>query len=200
MKRKVALMIGIFVGACSLGFGIYHSNASQVEPELTMDDIKQLVKAQYPGTITELELDKENNKSVYEVEIAGDGKEYDLHLDGKTGEVVSLSKKMTLPENNNENEKQSNVNDKMKETAKDKKEDATSNKKQNTKSKPAIDSKKAVEIASNEFNGSVTDFELDEEDGRLIYEIEMHAINKEAEIEIDAYTGEIIVLSIDEDD
>ncbi|MGY0693665.1 hypothetical protein ACW2QC_12845 [Virgibacillus sp. FSP13] len=30
--------------------------------------------------------------------------------------------------------------------------------------------------------------------------MEMHANNKEAEIEIDAYTGEIIVSSIDEDD
>ncbi|MEC5424680.1 PepSY domain-containing protein [Virgibacillus sp. C22-A2] len=60
--------------------------------------------------------------------------------------------------------------------------------------------KEAEEIALNSFSGTITEVELDEDDGRLIYEIEIENGNEEAEIDIDAYTGEILVLSIDRDD
>lgn len=43
----------------------------------------------------------------------------------------------------------------------------------------------------------ITELELDEDDGRLIYEIEIESVNGEAEIDIDAYTGDIISISID---
>ncbi len=42
--------------------------------------------------------------------------------------------------------------------------------------------------------------ELDEDDGQLRYEIEMKSKKQEATIEIDAYTGDIAVMEIDEDD
>ena len=47
---------------------------------------------------------------------------------------------------------------------------------------------------------TITSNELDTDDGRLTYEIEIHKDKKEAEIEIDAITGEVIVVSIEEED
>jgi len=67
-------------------------------------------------------------------------------------------------------------------------------KKQNT----VIDKDEALEIALAEFPGEVDSIELDEEDGRLIYEIEIESGDEEAEFEIDAMTGEIIVIEIDD--
>ena len=58
----------------------------------------------------------------------------------------------------------------------------------------------AKEIALKEFAGTVVDLELDEDDGRKIYEIEIENGEDEATVEIDAYTGEILVLDIDIDD
>ena len=87
-----------------------------------------------------------------------------------------------------------------------KKDTSTTNNKEEVKApttnekKPStvIDINEAVNIALNEFKGTVTDVELDEDDGRLIYEIEMESGEEEAEIEIDAYTGAILVIEIDD--
>lgn len=58
----------------------------------------------------------------------------------------------------------------------------------------------AKQIALTEFEGKVTEIELDEDDGRLMYEVELKNETHEAEIELDARTGEIIELDIEEDD
>lgn len=201
MRKKVILVIGILVVASVLGLGVYHSNATQNEPQLTMEDIKQLVKNQYPGEITELELDKDFNKAVYEVEVLGDGKEYDLKLDANSGEVLNIKEK--LIDNNkvaNDTKKQITINEKQaKEENKNKSDEEKSKSTKEEQKKTVIDINEATELALKEFSGQVTDVDLDEEDGRLIYEIEIKANEQEAEIEIDAYTGEILVMEIDSD-
>ncbi|MCF3944631.1 PepSY domain-containing protein [Oceanobacillus alkalisoli] len=58
----------------------------------------------------------------------------------------------------------------------------------------------AKQIALTEFEGKVTEIELDEDDGRLMYEVELKNETHEAEIELDARTGDIIELDIEEDD
>ena len=58
----------------------------------------------------------------------------------------------------------------------------------------------AKEIALTEFQGKVTEIELDKDDGRLMYEVELKNETHEAEIEIDAKTGEIIEVEVEEDD
>ncbi|MTW85678.1 hypothetical protein F3157_08385 [Virgibacillus dakarensis] len=215
LLNKIGIMIGAVTGAAALGLGIYHSSASELAPELSIAQIKEIVSGQYPGTITDIELEEHASKAIYEVEINGDSKEYELHLDGKTGEILDLKEKMKLNASDpgdtekdkdkaNENKKTETNHQKQNIAVNEDKDQETDQhkeiRKQNTKQTPAISSKKAREIAKNEFNGTITDFELDEDDGRLIYEIEMEAGESEAEIEIDAYTGEIIVLSIDNDD
>ncbi|GGN58717.1 PepSY domain-containing protein [Oceanobacillus indicireducens] len=56
------------------------------------------------------------------------------------------------------------------------------------------------QIALTEFEGKVTEIELDKDDGRLIYEVELRDGTHEAEIELDAMTGEIIEVEIEQDD
>ncbi len=244
MLKKIGMTIGIIGIVTVLGFGVYHSNASQAEPTLSPDDIDELVKSQYPGTITELELDKDASGSIYEVEIVNDGIEYELKLDGQTGEIINLKEKrmdakqrastkevIDLKDKEKEQkakekeekeakakEEQEKKEQEQKEKAKEKEQEqaqpktevnkndpsTTKEKEQQTEEKEnkakntVIDVDEAINIALAKFPGNVDEVEL-EEDGRLIYEIEIEANGEEAEFEIDAYTGEIIVIEIEED-
>lgn len=189
MNKKMKITIGAVAVAAVLGFGIIQSSASQVDPTLSTDEIRNLVADQYPGTITELELEEDSNKAIYEVEIVGKDKEYQLTLDGDSGEVLHLNEK--------------GLSDHSKEKS-DEGETKGDNKSNNTVEKSLKDvkvtMKKAEEIALKEFDGTVTDIDLDEDDGLLIYEVEVHNGKKEAEIEIDAVTGKVIVVSIEQED
>lgn len=210
MKKKLGIVIGILVGAAILGVGIYQSDAAQADPKLSSTDIRKVVESQYPGEITEPELEEELNKAVYKVEIESNGKKYNLKLDGNTGEVLELKEKVNpgkvdIVEKNNGTEKEKEKEKEKKNNAKDDaKADSSSRDKENSNKNPTkkavINTDKAKDIALKEFSGTVTDLELDEDDNRLIYEINIENGNEEAEIEIDAYTGDILVISIDRDD
>ncbi|WP_368654006.1 PepSY domain-containing protein [Ornithinibacillus sp. 4-3] len=202
MNKKLGIGIGALLFAGILGFWIYTSDASQQAPELTTDKIREMVLSQYPGEITEIELDKELNKVVYEVEVISNGKEYDLTLDGNSGEVLKLKEKTVYTKENqsddrkNDSTKEKSTNDEKNQTEQKQNENKQNNQQENT----VINEEKAIEIAKSEFPGTLVSMELDRDDGRLIYEIEIVNGNEEAEIEIDAYTGEILVLDIDIDD
>ncbi|MBU5468567.1 PepSY domain-containing protein [Virgibacillus sp. MSJ-26] len=224
MKKKLSMTIGVIAVVTVLGLGMYHSDASQTEPTLTTDEIKSLISDQYPGEITEIELEKDFNKAVYELEIVGKDKKYELKVDGNSGEILKLKEKtvMHATENNEEdttdnkenkqdeklilkekqNEKSKKDQDQDKQT-KDKQEKNNNGEAEKSKQKPKdknaiIDVSEASEIALNEFSGRITEVELDEDDGRLIYEIEIESGELEAEIEIDAHTGEVLVMEIDD--
>lgn len=198
MKKKIGVIIGVITLAAVLGIGVYHSSASPTETSLSSDEVHETVKAQYPGEIISITSDKEFNKVVFDVEIENEGRAYNLKLDGNTGEILTLkektnSKKLTIAEKEKNEDEQNNSEQSDSEPHDNKN---AGNKKNE---KTAIDIKEAEEIALSQFSGTITQLELDEDDGRLIYEVEIENGEDEAEVEIDAYTGEILVVSIDRD-
>lgn len=266
MNKKILMALGAMAIAAVLGL-IFSQNLSvSADPDLTYEDIREKVRAQYPGEITELELDNEGKKPIYEVEIEIDGKEYELLIDGNTGEVLKLDEKLTAknvtkkeplevaeeddakeedksveikekveeertPTETSQEEKvtvsapKQEVNEKENETkatsqatdtqvnkaaetkqtekpkAEKKQQQKPEKKQQQTKDKKSTISKEeAIQIALKQFSGKVEDVELDKDDGRLIYEIEIESSRGEAEIEIDAYTGKVLVVDIDLED
>lgn len=255
MKKKILIVSGVLAIIIALGIGMFKTDASQASPRLNHEDIKNLVSTQYPGVITELELEKENNRAVYEIEIENEQYEYELLVDGDTGEILKLKEKKKITnkqdddqevdaveENDDDDDqerkntpntkveskeaKEKNNNVQVKETPKkvvvkddDDDDDDDQPKKQVQKSKPVenkqaeksqskpkqekkkntvIDKNKAIQIALAEFPGKVEGVELEDDDGRLIYEIEIENGEQEADIEIDAITGKIIVIDIDD--
>lgn len=223
MSKKLIISISAIVGVFVLAFGIYQSDASQAAPKLSVEDVSDIVKDQYSGEITEIELEKDQNRVVYDVEVVNGDRKYEMKLDGNTGEIVILKEKSAqkdqiVLDDSNKNEpnnqkeelgKQEDINkdkpikqetpDQEKEQNQEKNQNQTEKPTTNHNKKTVIDAKEAIDIALNEFSGTVTDLELEKEDGRLIYEIEIKAGREEAEIEIDAYTGEILVIDIDTD-
>lgn len=208
MKKKIVLSVGVLAIASVLGLGIYHSNASQAEPKLSSEEIDDIVTSQYPGTITEMELEKDFNQVIYEVEITEDGKEYELKLDGNTGEVLKIKEKEMVKKQTDDTDQhpkkkqaQQQANDQVDQKNQSQSETNENRPDQQDKrnqQKTVIDADEAVQIALKEFSGTVESVELDEDDLRLIYEVEIEAGDEEAEVEIDAYTGEVLVIDIDD--
>lgn len=59
---------------------------------------------------------------------------------------------------------------------------------------------KAADIALNEESGEVVDIELDAKRGNAIYEIEIQNKGKEADVKLDAFTGEVLSVKSNQDD
>ncbi|WP_339229881.1 PepSY domain-containing protein [Oceanobacillus sp. FSL K6-2867] len=201
MKKKLIIAGACLVGVLALGFGIYQSGASSSEPELSKEQVEKLVQEQYPGTITTTDLEKNEAGAIYKVGIENKDSNYTVTLDGDTGEVIDLEIRGEAATENSEqsNNNQAEENDSNKEPNTDEPEQTEENK-ENDASNAMLTQDAAKEIALKEFAGTVVDLELDEDDGRKIYEIEIENGDDEATVEIDAYTGEILVLDIDIDD
>src|SRR5699024_2021150 len=128
---------------------------------------------------------------------------YSLKLDGDTGDDLDIQEKSVQNPDKTVKDKEKKANKAEKAKGKENKSHKKENKKENDKTQQAeqkntvISEQDARKIALKEFSGTIDDIELDEEDGRLIYEIEIEKGEREAEIEIDAHTGEIIVIEID---
>ncbi|MFD1851767.1 PepSY domain-containing protein [Oceanobacillus bengalensis] len=220
MKKKVLAIVGAMSTVVIMGLAFSQSGVVNAGPNLTVENIKEKVGNQYPGEITELKLDNRSSNPVYEVELKMDGKKYELALDGNTGEILRINEKsaiqklLDIEDKKNNQEKvdlvmkekeNTNVEDMQHEEKTEKttensddKDDKMANSK--PKEKAVIGESKAKEIALGQFPGYVEEIELDHDDGTLVYEIKIENNNGDAEIELDAYTGEVIVVDIDMDD
>lgn len=185
MKNKW-MTVPIVVGALVLGSVAMVAGANQSSNQasvngkekvsiLTNEEITEKALAKVDGTVTKVELERKLSGSVYEVEIKKDGYEYDLDLDAVTGEV--------LKEDKSTDDDEASLDD---------------NSTKNDSSEVAITSKAAIEIALKESAGTVTEIELERDNGRTYYEIEIEEGTKEVDIEVDANSG--AVLSVDKDD
>lgn len=150
--------------------------------KISIDQGKAIAKKVFNGTVKEIEIEKEDDLLVYEVKMMSKNKKADIKIDANNGTVLQVKEKDLVK---NEQEEQQ-------------KEKPTKHKDQSSSGKIGIE--KAKQIAQKQFNGKVEEAELDNDDGRLIYEVEMVSNEKEAEIAIDAYTGEVLVVSVESAD
>ena len=146
---------------------------------LSFEKVTELAQKQVSGgTVTDIDLDYENGTYLYEVELYKDGMEYDIALDAKTGELIW---------------KTSHQDDDSWKYADYSAPSTTSGNK--------ITAEKAREIALAKAPGAtITDFGLDHDDGRSVYEGEMRDGRYEYEFKIDASTGSILEWEREYDD
>ncbi len=61
------------------------------EAKISLEEARKIALTRLPGTVTESEMGREKGKVVYEFEIKDkDNKSFDVLVDAKTGEVVSV--------------------------------------------------------------------------------------------------------------
>ena len=85
--------------ALSCGLAVLAAEQNQTQPDtsaqksagiLSLDEILQRVKAQYPGRVVETELEHKRGRYVYEIDVIGDdGVKSELKYDAKTGALIS---------------------------------------------------------------------------------------------------------------
>ena len=126
-------------------------------------------------------LDWDDDKAVYEVEFCAAETEYDYDLDALTGAVIE--KDLDLPDYDWAHRDDYRMEHKAPAV------------------KPAgekITEAKAKKLAlAKAPNATVVKCELDEDDGRFLYELELKDQGREYDCEIDAQTGEILKFELD---
>jgi len=172
MKKIImipALVVTLGVGA-AIGSTALLSGSAQEKKILSMQEIEKKALAVVDGTVADIELDQNRNRSVYEVEVHADKEEYDLKFDAYTGKLLKQKKE---------------------------RQDDDDNEWVNTNTATNLISKeKAVEAALTKAKGTVTKIKLD--DG--IYEIELKDGQYEYDVDVDSITGEIVDFEQDMED
>ena len=185
MKNK--LIIGAVSAAVILGgaFAVGAANndiptvnlqqTSKEKNIISSDEAVNIALTKVKGTVEKVELESEHGHYYYEVEIDTVDTEYDFDIDAVTGEIL------TYKEDKQDDDYKMNI---IKES------NATQNN--------YITSEKAIEIAEKEVNGKVVEIDRDDEDGRIIYEIELKTNNGEAELKLDAVTGKVLKMEYED--
>lgn len=141
---------------------------------LSYDEAVKIALSKADGIVESVELENKRGKHYYEIEIDNVDAEYEIHIDAYTGEVLFFD----------EDKDDDRVIDKG----------ATQQPAQNK----YISTKKAVEIAEKAVNGKVVEIDRDDDNGLVIYEIELKTSKGEVELELDAVSGK--VLKIEDED
>ena len=181
------------------------------------------------GEIVKFKLDDvyddDDDNPEYEIEIAADGYEYEIEIDAYTGEVLEFEKdnddddKDDLDDDryddedddyrydeDNEDDLDDDRYDDKDDRYDEEEDDDLDDDRYDYEDDEDMDDKKvrgerigeakAKEIALSWVNGNIVEFESDDEE----YKIEILADGYEYEIEIDAYTGEVLGVDKDEID
>ena len=179
MKKK--LLIGtlgaalVFGGALAVSAtnndDVSKTNKTKVEKTfLSTDEVEKIALQKVNGVVEEIELERESGKVVYEVDIEKDDIDYDLHIDAYSGEIYSIDR-----DDDNDN---------------------LSNGHQNSKN--IISQADAIAIAEKAVNGKVVEIEKDEDDGLIKYEVELKTDRGEADVEIEASSGKVLEVKLDD--
>ena len=156
--------------------------------KITIEEIESKAVETVDGTVTEIDYDRSDDE--YEVEVESGSVTYELDINATSGEVVNKE-----TENNKNGKTLTVVNTDTKADTNTKAKPDT-----NKKAKNYITAKEAIAIALKQTPGTVTDVELDKDDGRAYFEIEIKDGKYEYEYEIDAVTGKILDFEKDRED
>lgn len=178
MKKLVGVVLAAVVILIGSVWGVKQLLAQHTSPNLSSKEAIQIVEDRYPGHVTKAKLENEDGDWQYDLELEATRGLYKISVDAKTGKIIEI--------------KQENKQDNTQADPED----------LNSFGKPKITWNEAEKIARKQFQGRIKKIKLEREEGRLIYEIAMESESgkREAELEVDAHNGNVLLLSIEEDD
>ncbi|WP_264736738.1 PepSY domain-containing protein [Cytobacillus firmus] len=174
-----ALLLGgaVAAGAADTnGKGSTGSKKEAVQDLITVEEAKKIALSEAEGRVESIELERANGKQYYDIDIENGKEDFDIKIHALDGEVISINKERDDDDDNDDNDQ--------------------SEKEVNGEN--IISEQKAVEIAEKEVNGTLKEIEIDEDDGQILYEVELKTNKGEADVDIDAETGKILKVKLDD--
>ncbi|NDL67252.1 PepSY domain-containing protein [Anaerotalea alkaliphila] len=179
---------------------------------ITVAEAQKIATDRVDGQIREIELESDDGLLRYEIELRGrDGFEYELEVDASTGQVLKFERygsdgtgtsAGTSVGNSAGNSTGTAAAPAISAPATPAPAPQTPAARTAPPAPPAdrrtIGMAAARNIALGLAPGTVREQELDEDDGRLVYEFEIKSKGREVEVEIDAHTGEVLKMEIDD--
>jgi uncharacterized membrane protein YkoI len=181
--------VGLNQSAFALSRGSKDSAQAADKTVISEEQAKKIALEKVNGEIVEFEPDHDDGQPEYDVEIRADGKEYDMEIDGYTGEITKLE----VDDDDDDDDDRRSEKESSKSSSGSKASDKNSD-------KQLISEEQARKIALEKVNGKIVEFELDYNDGHPEYDVEISADGKEYDLEIDGYTGKITKFEVDDDD
>ena len=168
---KKIIIIPALVTAIGGGFllaqtDLLKGNAKE-QDMITAAEAKEIALELYSGTIVSFEFDNDDRKPHYEIEIASETEKVDIEVDAVSSNAVITEREAIAK----------GIVDKSKAAAA-----------KNAK----ISQDDAVKIAKEKFNGELHEIDIDEDDNRFVYDVELRSATEKAEFEIDMQTGEVL--------
>lgn len=181
-----AVILGGAIGAGAMtdGFKTFGSvNPAPSEPSelISVEEAKEKALAEYDGVVESIELEKKRDGYVYDIDVDNGDMDYDLDMDASNGEILRVEEERDDDDDSDDNVISTNSDGTAGSTSED-----------------YISQEEAVEIALAEVEGTLESVELDDDDGRAVYEVEINTgSGDDAEFDIDAVTGEILEMDMD---
>ncbi|MCS0789667.1 PepSY domain-containing protein [Cytobacillus firmus] len=170
-----ALLLGgaVAAGAADTnGKGSNGSKKEAVQDMITVEEAKKIALSEAEGRVESIELERANGKQYYEIDIENGKEDFDIKVHALDGEVISINKRID-DDDDDQSEKEVNREN-------------------------VISEQKAIEIAEKEVNGTMKEIEIDEDDGQILYEVELQTNKGEADVDIDAETGKVLKVELDD--
>lgn len=131
----------------------------------TIEDAIKKAQSNFDGQLTDIGLERENNKWVYKIELESDSEEYDVSYDVNTLDIIEEEKESENDDEDNEYFKYEDL----------------------------ITFDEAITTAKSEVHGKATEISTDFDDGVLYYEVSIQNQNGEdVDVIIDAKSGETV--------
>lgn len=140
---------------------------------IAMEKARAIAVKSVGGNVTDIELKRKKSGGTYEVEVQSKGYEYELVIHAKTGKILSKDKD-DLDDLDDDDVIKFN--------------------------KKFITAAAAEKIALKKAKGTVVKVALENDDNRVIYEIEIESNTNEYDFDIDALSGKILDFDKDKKD
>lgn len=173
MKKRGWAVLAAVVILIGVGWGIKQFLDRDFSPDLSSKEVIRMIEDRYPGRVTQAQLDPEQGQPQYDLKLEATGGIYKIRVDAESGKILEMTQ--------------------AKEQGPTQEQDTNPNQTQLSRSE-------VEEIARKQFQGRIKKIDLEREDGRLVYEVVMKSANQEAELEVDAHNGRVLLLSIEEED
>lgn len=150
---------------------------TKLQPKVSLEKARELFKQQYPNAdISESQLKKQLNKTVYRLTGLSDTEELEMQIDSQTGDISHLTK----------------------ETLDTDEQHGVARQKERFDFKSLMTLEAAQKKAQHYFDGDVLEATLEKDDGVVYWEIEGHQKHQKMQVKIDATTGEVVDTELDD--